>query len=471
MIKEKNIFWTESKEGKIRIKHNSILEFLGKEGFANAKIAVGNYQLVRVENNLMTKSSDEEINVFIVKFLKHNRKFDVLEVFLAGIGVYTSKKKLALLPIIDLVDDRDSKEESTFYFNNCYCKVNAENTEYFSYEKLESKIWRNRILKKNYNVFCKPDKGQYEVFCENICRNDSSRILSLKTALGYLLHRYKDVSNNKAIIFYDENMGLNGQAHGGTGKTLLGKSIQHCREIVEFDGKELKKGSWFKNQRIELTTDVLFYDDLQRKTNLEEYYTIITSGIDIEKKGKQSIYLDVKDSPKIVMTSNYPVEGDGGSSDLRRRYEFELANYYSNDFKVIDDFGNLFFDDDWGIEWDLYYRFMMECVQAYLKNGLVEAEPLNLKRSKVSSNSAPEFQEFMEDRFETNEWINKRKLQAAFQAKYSGFGDLSPHAFYKWLVYYGRTLRCKLAKKSAGGEYSIMFVKNSSVKKDKPLKK
>ena len=356
-----------------------------------------------------------------------------------------------------MIDDKDNKDDSTIYFRNCFCTINSQIIECKSYDNLEGKIWSNRIINKDYNHQNTQSKGQFEVFCENISKNSDERILALKTALGYLLHRYKDVSNNRAIIFYDENMGVNAQAHGGTGKTLLGKSIQYCREIVEFDGKELKKGSWFKNQRIELTTDILFYDDLQKGTNLEEYYTLITSGIDIEKKGKQSIYLDVKDSPKILMTSNYPVDGDGGSSDLRRRYEFELANYYSNEFNVVDEFGNIFFDEEWGNEWDLYYKFMMECVQTYLKYGLVEADTLNLKKSKAVSNTSQEFQDFMEERFKVSEWINKRELLEEFNSKYPDLDDPTPHKFHKWLSYYGSLRRCVMANKSSGGKYLIKF--------------
>ncbi len=467
----KNIFWSQEKEGRIKIKHNAILEFLENEGFANVKIAEGNYQLVRVENNLIAKSSEEEINDFIVRYLKNVKEYAVLETFLTGLSTYTSRKKLALLSTIELINDRDSREESTFYFNNCFCRVDSEKIECYSYEMLEGKIWRNRILNKEYKIPENTAKGQYEVFCENISKNNPKRILALKTALGYLLHRHKDVSNNRAIIFYDENMGVNAQAHGGTGKTLLGKSLQYCREIVEFNGKELKKGSFFKNQRIELTTDILFYDDLQKGTNLEEYYTLITSGIEIEKKGKQSIYLEVKDSPKILMTSNYPVEGDGGSSDLRRRYEFELANYYSNEFKVTDDFGNLFFDDEWGAEWNLFYRFMMDCVQTYLKHGLVEPEPINLKKAKVVVDSSKEFYEFMKERLLINELINKRDLLNDFIKEYPSYKHITPHTFHKWLVSYAKITRHQINSHSSGGNYYVRFEKNSMQKKINPLKK
>ena len=86
MQNEKNKFWYKEKEGRIKIKHNAILEFLENQGFANVKIAEGNYILVRVKNNLVTNSSEEEINKYIVTYLKNRNELQVLEIFLSGIS-------------------------------------------------------------------------------------------------------------------------------------------------------------------------------------------------------------------------------------------------------------------------------------------------------------------------------------------------------------------------------------------------
>ena len=88
--------------------------------------------------------------------------------------------------------------------------------------------------------------GQFEKFCYNIAGTNEIRFQALKTIIGYLLHRNKEVGEPKAIIFYDERMGQNNQAHGGTGKTLLSQALSKCREVEIFDGKEIKAGSWFK---------------------------------------------------------------------------------------------------------------------------------------------------------------------------------------------------------------------------------
>ena len=82
---------------------------------------------------------------------------------------------------------------------------------------------------------------------------------------------------------------------------------------------------------------------------------------------------------RIVVSSNYPVKGTGGSTDKRRRYEFEVANHYHVNHQPMDEFQKHFFDDWIPGEWNDFDALMMDCVQVYLKNGLIEAKSLNLE--------------------------------------------------------------------------------------------
>lgn len=107
-------------------------------------------------------------------------------------------------------------------------------------------------------------------------------------------------------------MCFDGQAHGGTGKTLITEAIGKMRELVGVDGKNIKTKSWFKNQRITKTTDVIRYDDVQRDFSLETLYSMITSGVSVEKKYQDEFHISPEDAPKIVISSNSPVKGTGG---------------------------------------------------------------------------------------------------------------------------------------------------------------
>jgi hypothetical protein len=457
-------FW-EYEDGKPKISHSGLINFLEKNGFIRLKLTANNYVIVRNRNNRLVETSVGEIINFIKTFLISKKKFDVYEIFAKGVGSYISLTKLNLLQFDELPNDRDDKNSSKFFFDNCYCVITKDGCQIFDYKNLPNVIWENRIIKSKYVPPIDRKEGQFETFCKNLAKNDEKRFLVLRTILGFLLHRNRERGEMKAIILYDENMTLNNLANGGTGKTLLSKAIEIFRDVETFDGKEIKSGSWFKNQRINLTTDVLVYDDLNKNVSLENFYSMITSGIEVEKKRKDAFFINFEDSPKILITSNYPVKGPGGSSDIRRRLEFEIANYYDADFTPEMEFGNRFFDKYWGAgEWSKFYQFMMSCVRDYLKNGLLIAPSINLKSEKVRDKSRPEFIEFVKAYLKLNRWINKRDFEGDFKIIYPNI-SFTPHIFSKWLQEYANHLGGVLEKVSSGGNYKFR-IRKEDIKND-----
>lgn len=458
--KEENSRFWEYVDGKPKISHTGLICFLEENGFMRLKLNEINYVLVKKWNNRLIETSVGEIVHFIKKYLIRLNVFDVYEVFAKGLGSYISISKLNLLALENLPNDRDDKFCSNFYFDNCYCNVTKEGINVLSYDNLPMIIWEKRVIKKDYLKLEKERIGQFEIFCRNITKESDERFLTLKTIIGFLLHRNREFGEMKAVILYDENMSFNNLANGGTGKTLLSQAINIFRDVETFDGKEIKNGSWFKNQRINLTTDVLVYDDLNKDISLESFYSVITSGIEVEKKRKDAFFIEFENSPKIMITSNYPVKGHGGSSDIRRRNEFEIANYYDSDFTPEMEFGNRFFDKYWGQdEWSSFFDFMMACVQEYLKNGLLNAPEINLRRGKMIGNSCEEFIEYANNTILLNEWLDKRKFQNDFQEKYLNIDKVSSHIFNKWIDNYAKSIGGSYETKSTGGDYIFIIKK------------
>jgi hypothetical protein len=459
MEKENKIFWNE--EGKVAtISHSKLIGFLNDEGFSKAKIDETNSILVKQVNNRIVRSSEESIKTVLQQHLIKHSNDEVLEVFTKGIGSYVSKGKLDLLNQTELIDDRDAKDSSNFFFKNQFCNVSANGIQNLDYSDLKFVIWENKVIKRNFTASTEDKPGNFEIFCKNITFNDDERFLALKTILGYLLHRNKDVGESKAIILYDEKMGLNKQAHGGTGKTLLSQALKECRELEIFDGKEIKENSFFKNQRLSHTTDLMVYDDLKASVSFESFFPMITSGIEVEKKGKQAFYIEQDKAPKILISSNYIVKGPGGSSDSRRRHEFEIANYYNEESTPEMEFGSRFFNKDWTEEeWNKFYFFMMTCVMDYFTYGLIEAKPINLRKNRMIEGSCPEFIEFAKSHIPFNQWIDKRELVAVFQGFYTVVEGLSSHTFTKWIKDYAVNLGCEYADKSTGGAYLFILEK------------
>jgi hypothetical protein len=460
MINENEVKFWLNEDGKPSISHSKLIEFIESKGYLRVNTTEINHILAHKNNNRLRITSEAEIIETIKKHLLDRNLNDVFEIFAKGIGSFISPKKLALLKSIDLINDRDDKYGSNFYFNNCFCNITAEGINKMNYSELPIVIWRNRILKNNFDFPEDQNPGQFQIFCSNLCKNRENRLLALKTILGYLLHRNKDNGESKVVIFYDEKMGLNGQANGGTGKTLISEALKMCRETIIFNAKEIKTGSWFVNQRVEITSDIIVYDDLKKDFSFEHFFPMITSGIEVEKKHQQAFYIDSDKTPKLVISSNYLVKGPGGSSDERRRHEFELANYYSVELTPESEFGNRFFDAYWAEEeWNKFYLFMMSCLQDYLKYGLINVETLNLNRAKLEDNNCPEFIDFAENYIASNKWIDKREIIAIFKEFHPAFEDISSHKFTKMIKDYVMKMEYEYDDKSSGGEFLFIIKK------------
>lgn len=452
--KKKEIFWTEN--GEPKIKHVGLLKFLEDIGYVKVKIGDNNYVFAKMVNNRLSQANEGQMANDIKDFLIQNKKPEVLEVFVKGIGGYITSKKLDMLPAIENINDRDDIKTSRFYFKNCFCEINKNGISYCDYSILESPIWESRIINK---PFTHPtERGQFEIFCENITGQNSERFLALKSILGYLLHRNKEVGEPKAIILYDEKMGQNNEAHGGTGKTLLSMALEKCREVEIFDAKDIKEGSWFKNQRVELTTDILVYDDLKRYYSLENLFPIITSGIEVERKREKAFFIDFKESPKILITSNYYVSGPGGSSDERRRHEFEIQNYYNQNLTPEMEFGNRFFSTQWNDdEWSKFYLFMMSCCQAYLKYGLHKVPHINLSKNKFLDGLNEKFVTYADTYIQNDTSIDKRQFESDFKVLYPEMEETSPHQITKWLNIYASKKGVDFSTNSSGGKYTFIL--------------
>lgn len=455
-IEESLLFWKTEENGKITIIQSKLTDFLVESGFGKAKDSGGNLILLKEKGNVVTEVDDTVIIDFVKTYLRKIEQEEVLEVFSKGVSSYINTTKLKLLETIELLNDKDEKETSRFFFKNICCQVGDNKIKGMSYEDLDKKVWDKRMLEQEFNAFIVEPNSQFERFCFNLAGQDLERFLVLRTIIGYLLHRYQDPANARAVILVDEKISFDGTANGGTGKTLLLKGVEMCRKVIVMDGKHDKKNSWFKNQRIEYTTDIVFYDDVTKEFSLEQLYSMITTGIVVEKKYKGEIYIKPKDAPKICISSNYIVNGTGGNTDTRRRCDYEVANHYSGKNTPFDEFGQLFFEDWDEVEWSSFYHFMMSCVNLYFKNGLKIPKPINLKRNGLINNTSLEFVSFMETGVVTPEkWESKKATLELFVDEYPHFNNLSSHKFTKWMKSYAKDNNLIYEDRKSGNKYEF----------------
>lgn len=449
------IFWDNISLGRVLIDQNRLLEFLGKNGFGQVELSKGDFVLVHTMDNIIDKVTRRDLINSIRDNINLHKEEKVIRAFINGSFNYLNKSKYDFLPEITNVDDKDPKEAAWFYYKNTAVEVSKKGVKLVPYSNLKHTIWADRILDREFHMPSN-NNGQFRDFVEILSKKDAKRFLAMQSMLGYLLHRYNSPSTVKAVILYDELQTLDGKANGGTGKSLLGEAIKRCKNVVTIDGKNTKANSRFKNQRVKNTTDVLFYDDLDKSFSLEEVFSMLTSGIVIEKKGKQEIHLKAKDSPKFLISSNTVLNGPGGASDIRKRYEFEIANHYNEKHQPKDDFGNEFFDDWDDKEWSRFDLFMMNCVKVFFTNGLIEPAPINLKTNKLISGTSNEFISIVENNLPLDSWIDKRKFRKEYNVNCTN--QLSSKALTIFCKEYAKQNDLIYESKNSGGELSFRLV-------------
>ena len=136
----------------------------------------------------------------------------------------------------------------------------------------------------------------------------------------------------------------------------------------------------FKN--CDTDTALIIINETPEDFKIDDIFSDISEGVEVEKKN-QSVF-DLKDV-KLIITSNRVIQGSG-SSFRARKFEIEFASHYDDKHSPLDEFKHRFFDDWDESEWRLFDNFMLNCVQLFLNNGLIEYERKNVKlRSSLES--------------------------------------------------------------------------------------
>ena len=141
------------------------------------------------------------------------------------------------------------------------------------------------------------------------------------------------------------------------------------------------------------STQILCFDDVKKYFDFERLFSVVTEGLTLEKKNKDAIKIPFSKSPKIAITTNYAIKG-AGNSFARRKWELELYQHYSKSFTPQDEFGRLFFGDWDDDEWCLFDNYMINCLQMFLREGLIESEFVNLKIRQLSAETSHDFIEW-----------------------------------------------------------------------------
>lgn len=344
---------------------------------------------VFIQSNKVKITSVEIIKDFVLNYLLNKKEFDVWN-YCAKYQNLFSESFLLMLDSVDLKMLNDTREKSFIAYNNGVLEVTKNNVSLIDYIDIDFYIWQENIIERDF-IFTTQINNDYKKFIYNISNKEP---LSVECAIGYLISTYKNRSNNKAIILNDEVISDNPE--GGTGKGVFVQGISQIRKSSIIDGKMFDGKKSFAYQTVSLDTKILVFDDVVKNFNFEEKFSLVTEGLTLERKNKDAVKLNVHDSPKVIISTNYAIKGEGNSHD-RRRHELEIAQYYGKDLTPEDEFGRQLFDDWSKEDFNSFDNYIIYCLQLFLKNGLVSQNAKNIKMRKFIAETSMEFFEFIKD--------------------------------------------------------------------------
>lgn len=441
----KQTFWAKTDKGAIKIIHIQFKKFLEDSGFYKyCPEGSKNYVFVKVTNNLIDHASEKEIKDFVLTYLIELDDISVYNYF-ADNTRFFKEEFLSLLSTIDIYFIEDSKDTAYLYYRNCAVKITSKDVSSIDYLDLGGYVWKDHVIDRVFTLCEVRASCYYNRFIENICAQDISRIESMESTIGFMMHAHKSLSFCPAVILNDEVISDNPE--GGTGKGLFMNALGQMKKVVTIDGKSFTFERSFAYQLVSADTQILVFDDVKKYFDFERLFSVVTEGLTLEKKNKDAIKIPFSRSPKIAITTNYAIKG-AGNSFARRKWELELHQHYNKNLSPLDEFGKLMFSDWNDDEWCEFDNYMIGCLKSYLSTGLVKSKFVNLKIRQLSAETCHDFIEWcglinnQENRImEHGKRLRANDLYEDFVDNYPDYGPrsrmtVSRQKFWKWIISY-----------------------------------
>lgn len=447
-------FYTEDKKPKLKIDSLKFKWFLERNGYKkHFPSDAEEPNFIFIESNKVVDTSTDKIKDFVLTYLLQRGEKEVWNYCSTSSKLF-SDDYLSMLETIELLMLRDFKDISYIAFNNGIVEVNQHTVKLRDYIDIEGYIWKKQIINRDFS-FSECTENDYKTFIERVSGGTS---LPIECIIGYFLSTYKNKMNNKAIILNDEVISENPE--GGTGKGLFIQGISQIRRVAILDGKTFDDKKSFPYQTVSPDTQVLVFDDVVKNFSFENKFSLVTEGMTLERKNKDAVKLSVSESPKIAISTNYAIKGEGNSHD-RRRFEVEFAQYFGRNKTPYDEFGRQLFDD-WGAEdYVKFDNYMIQCLQSYLKLGLVEQTAKNLKMRKFIAESSMEFYEWISsdnENFEMNARHDKSGKFDSFTNEYQDYKKtLSRKRFQQWVEKYAKFKGYEFSEGNTNGSRWFMI--------------
>lgn len=305
-----------------------------------------------------------------------------------------SRDKISMLPSVEINQFNGSKHIAYLPFKNGIVVIRPDDVRIVSYHQFENNIWDTDINNFNIELDKNTDnkandlykkfgheklstmytKGDFATFSIRLATNnggeiDPIRLHALLCTQAYLAHTWNNPHSPQIPIITETNPNISSR-DGGTGKSLNCVAIRHLRPgTVVINGDELKRGiSRFLWQQVQRSTRFIYFDDVVTGSSLLDFlYSASTSGLSVEQKNKTAFTFPFEDTPRIAITSNYPLIKAGFSYD-RRFYQMEIYSFYGRNRQPIQDMKNglLFGWSKDHKEWQYFFNYFIKVLQTLL---------------------------------------------------------------------------------------------------------
>ena len=427
---DEEFFWKLSSNGQfIVIDHDKLNQWYSINKIDRYMISNNDWIMIKDNNCHIKEISTAKIKDYIREYLEKNENhvdaWTKSQIMKNLNKHYLKDEMFEWIKPIEFDWLRDDRTTAYFFYNNTWVKITAKDgiVPIEKFHDAGGMIWEDQIIDRSIDIITDIDKlkhGEFFTFIWNIITGHAAddpeqdlvdgfeKFSMMARTIGYILHNFKDPANPRAVILTDEVISDNPE--GGVGKGVFLKGLSKIKNMVTMDGKNFGHQKSFLWQRVTLATQILALEDVSKLFNFEKLFSLITEGIEVEKKNKDSFYIPYDKSPKVLITSNYVIQGSGASHD-RRRIEIELKQYFKPDYSPRDQFGHNLYDDWTAEEWNLFDNFMMWCVQEYLTHGITKPKNKNLSLKKLKNSVPDMFIEWIDLRnIEKDDWNELSKL-------------------------------------------------------------
>jgi hypothetical protein len=439
---------------------------------------------IKVEGNVVREITSKDIRAFLVKFVRQN----VADIKVWNLVLNSSRTKTVTmddLPIINIDFTCNSLDSQYLFFNNKTVEVSGKGITEHRPIDCNRHVWESEVSEhrfkrlspafkikynekfNNYDLDVKHIHSHYfrylintsrtywrqeleeratgdketddKYFSENHFSIEGKRLnydevdeqmlnLTAKIfAIGYMMHRYKDMSKPWAVWVMEDKVSEDGISSGGSGKSFMIKFLSNFRKTLTLGGRNKKlteNPHIFEN--LNERTGLILVDDADQYIDFNFFYDKITGNIEVNEKHVKTKILSYEKSGKLVFTSNHPPRSNDGSTSRRLLYvvtsdwyhESTEDNDYNETRSIKDDFGYEICRGTYKDEyWNEDINFLVDCLQFYLStvHGKEKIEPPMRKvyeRMNIST-MGNQFRDWAEVYFsETGDNLNRELVRS-----------------------------------------------------------